>query len=336
MEASLQKQVDRFCNQYLQIEQTLTYPESQYLRRSEVQDAIYQRLFAGDSLPGGSPPLRYQVRVLKELVSSIEASIEDWDEHGVSDGLMSSLSVLLSTAAPDEADAVQQKCHVVYRLASLPGHKARITLFENRFLISAGGTTGLRTWEAALHLGQLLCLNPSIVSGKRILELGAGTGYLSILCVKYLESTHVIASDGSDDVINNLPENLFLNQLEGSSAISPMDLKWGHALVGTEEERWNGARPLDVILGADITYDSGVIPALVVTLLELFGFYPHVEVIIAATQRNLQTFQVFLEKCEQEQLKAEDVSFGIQPRDRQEGPFYNDQVAIRICKVSKL
>ncbi|KAM0256607.1 hypothetical protein ACHAQJ_004894 [Trichoderma viride] len=335
MAASLQSQVDRFCHQYLQLEQTLKYPEPQHLRRSDVQEAIYQRLFADDSLPAGPPPLRYQVRVLKELVSCIEASIEDWDEHGVSDGLMSSLSVLLSTPAPDEADAVQQKCHVVYHLASLPGHEANITLFENRSLISAAGTTGLRTWEAALHLGQLLCQDPSIVSGKRILELGTGTGYLSILCVKYLQSTHVIASDGSDDVINNLPENFFLNQLEGSNAIIPMDLKWGYELVGTEEERWNGGRPLDVVLGADITYDASIIPALVGTLLELFGLYPHVEVIIAATQRNLKTFQVFLEKCEDERLKVEDVSFEIPPHDQQEGPFYNDQVAIRICRVSK-
>ncbi|KAL6828893.1 putative methyltransferase domain-containing protein [Trichoderma sp. SZMC 28015] len=336
MEASVQKQVDRFCHQYLQLEQNLDYPEPQNIRLPEVQDVIYQRLFADDSLPGGPPPLRYQVRVLKELVSRIEASIDDWDEHGVSDGLMSSLSVLFSTPAPNEDDAVQQKCRVVYHLASLPDHEASINLFENRSLVAAGGTTGLRTWEAALHLGQLLCQNPSIVSGKRVLELGTGTGYLAILCIKYLGSTHVIASDGSDDVINNLPENLFLNQLEGSDAIRPMDLKWGYALVGTEEERWNGGRPLDVVLGADITYDPSIIPALVSTLLELFGLYPHVEVIIAATQRNLETFRVFLVKCRDEGLKVEDVSFEIPSRDQQEGPFYNDQVAIRICRVSKL
>ncbi|KAL6815304.1 putative methyltransferase domain-containing protein [Trichoderma sp. SZMC 28013] len=336
MEASVQKQVDRFCHQYLQLEHNLDYPEPQNIRLPEVQDVIYQRLFADDSLPGGPPPLRYQVRVLKELVSRIEASIDDWDEHGVSDGLMSSLSVLFSTPAPNEDDAVQQKCRVVYHLASLPDHEARINLFENRSLVAAGGTTGLRTWEAALHLGQLLCRDPSIVSGKRVLELGTGTGYLAILCIKYLGSTHVIASDGSDDVINNLPENLFLNQLEGSDAIRPMDLKWGYALVGTEEERWNGGRPLDVVLGADITYDPSIIPALVSTLLELFGLYPHVEVIIAATQRNLETFQVFLVKCRDERLRVEDVSFEIPSRDQQEGPFYNDQVAIRICRVSKL
>lgn len=81
MEASVQKQVDRFCHQYLQLEQSLDYPEPQNIRLPEVQDVIYQRLFADDSLPGGPPPLRYQVRVLKELVSRIEASIDDWDEH---------------------------------------------------------------------------------------------------------------------------------------------------------------------------------------------------------------------------------------------------------------
>jgi hypothetical protein len=81
MDASSQSQVDRFCYQYLQLEQTLTYPEPQYIRRSDVQNAIYESLFADDALAAGPPPLRYQVRVLKELVSRIEASIEDWEEH---------------------------------------------------------------------------------------------------------------------------------------------------------------------------------------------------------------------------------------------------------------
>lgn len=81
MDPSSQSQVDRFCYQYLQLEQTLTYPEPQHLRRSDVQDAIYERLFADDALSAGPPPLRYQLRVLKELVSRVEASIEDWDEH---------------------------------------------------------------------------------------------------------------------------------------------------------------------------------------------------------------------------------------------------------------
>ena len=51
-----------------------------------------------------------------------------------------------------------------------------------RCRIAAAGTMGLRTWEAALHLGQYLCTNPELVRNKRVLELGTWTGYLAILC----------------------------------------------------------------------------------------------------------------------------------------------------------
>lgn len=255
---------------------------------------------------------------------------------------MSTLSGLLSTPKSPEALWAQKKCYVTYHLSLLEPetqekHIAQhpsITLFENRNLIAAGGTTGLRTWEAALQLGQYLCQNPSLVAGKRILELGTGTGYPSILCVKHLRAAHAIASDGSDDVINNLPDNLFLNNLQDSSKITPMDIKWGHALVGTEDEKWNGGQPVDIVLGADITFDQRVIPALVATLFDLFGLYPNVEVYISATERNAATFSAFLNVCNERGLSVEKLHFEVPPQSRQHGPFYDDQLAIHLCRVS--
>lgn len=248
---------------------------------------------------------------------------------------MSTLSVLLATPMQSEAESVQQKCYVTYHLSGLPHEpNPHITLLENRSLIAAAGTTGLRTWEAALHLGQFLCQRQDIVHGKRVLELGAGTGFLSILCARYLGVPHVIASDGSEDVINNLPENLFLNALQDSPLVTPMDIKWGHALVGTEEDTWNGGRPVDVVLGADVTYDASVIPALVGTLDDLFSLHPGVETYISATQRNEETFRAFLRACETQGMMVRDEQFGVPARQEQEGPFYNDQVPIRICRVS--
>jgi hypothetical protein len=50
------------------------------LREASTQEAIFQSVFAEDAVRYG-PPLRYQLRALKELVAKIEASIEDWDAH---------------------------------------------------------------------------------------------------------------------------------------------------------------------------------------------------------------------------------------------------------------
>ena len=73
-------QVDRFCRQYFQLETKLDLPQDTFLRLPEVQEAIFRNLFADGAVIYG-PPVRYQVRNLKYLVSRIEASIEDWDQH---------------------------------------------------------------------------------------------------------------------------------------------------------------------------------------------------------------------------------------------------------------
>ncbi|KAM7185225.1 putative methyltransferase domain containing protein [Naviculisporaceae sp. PSN 640] len=338
---SPKEQITRFCRQYLQLESSLDYPDNEVLIDETTQNALYSKLFSGDQ---PTPP-RYQLKVLKELVARIESSITDWDEHGISDSLMDTLSVLLSTPLPAEISAAQQKSRVTYHLSLLDSDNTNqeqkentITLLESRNLISASGTTGLRTWEAALHLGQYLCAYPSIIQGQRILELGAGTGYLGILCAKYLGAEHVLVSDGSDDVINNLPDSLFLNGLQidgdsngGNSKITPTQLLWGHALVGTEEEKWNGGRKIDVVLGADITYDASIIPSLVGTLEDLVGLYPDVKVLIAATERNRETFESFLDVCKKRGFEVDSQSFPVPKREDQQGPFYSDAAPIHIC-----
>jgi predicted nicotinamide N-methyase len=250
---------------------------------------------------------------------------------------VTALAELLSVPLPSELIAAQQKCYVTYHQSllgpDLSDEVPRITLLESRFTLSAAGTTGLRTWEASLPLGQYLCANPEVVRGKRILELGAGTGYLSILCAKYLGAEHVVASDGSDDVINHLPDNLFLNGLQGSERVLPMDLKWGHALVGTEESDWNGGRDVDVVIGADVTYDSRLHAPLAGTLQELSALYPKVEIIIAATERNEKTFESFLNTCQRVGYEVNHVDFPTAQAEEQMGPFYADWPPVHLCRL---
>ncbi|KAL1854853.1 hypothetical protein VTK73DRAFT_8681 [Phialemonium thermophilum] len=360
-------QVTRFCRQYLQLEPVLTFPDGELLREEATQRFLYARLFAPGALPYPPPP-RYQLRVLKEMVARIERSIHDWDAHGISDDLVDVLSRLMSGPVPDETTAARQKSYVTYYPSLLADPEApldlvkAITLLESRALISAAGTTGLRTWEAALHLGQYLCSRPGLVRGLRVLELGAGTGYLSILCAKLLGAQHVVASDGSDEVVDHLADNLFLNGLqrcdnlllldggqgdgegdgdrEPRPTVQPMGLRWGHALVGTEEAAWNGGRRVDVVLGADVTYDAAVIPALVATLDELAALHPGVLILIAATERNRATFEAFLDACRGrrhsgEAFDVELVDFSVAPAEEQAGPFYSAASPIHICRLSR-
>jgi protein-lysine N-methyltransferase EEF2KMT len=210
-------------------------------------------------------------------------------------------------------------------------------MLEARNLVSVAGTTGFRTWEACLHLGVYMssstCVIP--VANKNILELGAGTGYLSIVCAKYLGATHVTATDGSDAMVADMLTNFYLNGLQDATVIHARDLKWGQALLGGEHEEWNQGRHVDIVLGADVTYDSAVIPSLVATLVDLVDLFPAVQILIAATIRQEKTFETFLKVCDVNHFVVEEIEFPIMPPERQEGPFYSDRIPIRICSIRK-
>ena len=80
MDPPWRHQVDRFVHQYFQLEHNLDYPEDKYLCLEEAQDDIYERAFREGKLDM-SPPDRYRIRTLKELVSRIESAIDDWDKY---------------------------------------------------------------------------------------------------------------------------------------------------------------------------------------------------------------------------------------------------------------
>lgn len=266
---------------------------------------------------------------------------------------MGQICQLVSIPQISDVELAQMKSLVTYRL-SLLEPAAQIHTYETRSLIAAGGATGHRTWEAALHLGQFLCVNRRLVAGKRVLELGAGTGYESILCAKYLGAAHVTASDGSKEVLENLTDNFALNECQYSynafseNTITPKLLKWGHALMGTEEPEWNGGRPVDLVVGADITYDQNANPALVATLRDLLDLYPDTDIVLSVADRNPRTFSLFQEVCRKNQLEVTELEFTINEQARQHkklngsgqdarnrAPSYHSPAPIRIIRVSE-
>lgn len=178
-------------------------------------------------------------------------------EQEISDDLMASLSLLLSSRLPPESISAQRRSYVTYMYAS-SGDDAEaalpITLLESRSIISGSGTTGLRTWEAALAMSEYLMTKDgrALIRNKKVLELGAGTGLLSILCAKYLEAGRVVATDGDEGVVEALNTNVFLNGLEGLESMDTSQLLWGRTLPETVHERDDATHSYDVVLGADI------------------------------------------------------------------------------------
>ncbi|KZM26878.1 hypothetical protein ST47_g1966 [Ascochyta rabiei] len=334
--------------QYLQLvdPSQLRWPDAQILKRADVQSWLFVHMF-DESRIKSPPPERYQLRVLKLLISKLERSIVDPEEdQEISDDLMSAMSTLLTSNVPSEADSAQQKAFVTY---SYPLHPAdnsasqeqAVTLLEARSVISGSGTTGLRTWEAALLLGSYLATEDGrrMIKGKRVFELGAGTGVISILCAKHLGASGVVATDGDEAIVDAIKTNLFLNGLDVDNQegcrVRTAALKWGWPVDAAAFSEDYGMEVPNVLLGADVTYDKTVIPRLVSTVYEFLELNPALQVLISATIRNEATFETFLNACRRNGFRFEQLGFPPIPEPSQAGPFYPTSTPIQIWRITK-
>ena len=75
--------------------------------------------------------------------------------------------------------------------------------------------TGVNTWDGAVVLAKFFENNPEIVRGKRVLELGAGTGVAG-LSTAVLGAAHVLLSD-LGYVLPNLRENVRKNNFSSAT-----------------------------------------------------------------------------------------------------------------------
>jgi predicted nicotinamide N-methyase len=259
---------------------------------------------------------------------------------------MSALSELLASGLPSESASAQQKAFVTYLYnRSSTGDddstERSVTLLESRSIISSSGTTGLRTWEAALFLGEYLSSEPgqSLIQGKKVFELGAGTGMLSILCAKHLGVSGIVATDGDEAVVDAIKTNMFLNGLDADESsgsrvkFRTAALKWGRSIDSTSFEEDYGMGVPDVLLGADVTYDKSVIPSLVSTLRQFFELNQSLQVIICATIRNEETVKAFQNTCSRNRFHLESINFEPVAEELQDGPFYPTGTRIQIWRI---
>lgn len=176
------------------------------------------------------------------------------------------LSRSSSSSSPLDIDAARS--YVTYILPPSPcsGREIgqSITLHESRNIISGQGTTGLRTWEAALALSEyLICTHLAQIyknlsfaaavegSGQvlrefdRVLELGAGTGLVSIVAAR-LGATEVLTTDGDWNVCEALFKNVGLSGV--GDIVTVRKRLWGDEVETNEK--------FDLVLGADVVLPS--------------------------------------------------------------------------------
>ena len=183
-----------------------------------------------------------------------------------------------------------------------------IKLWEKPKLISSLSTTGFRTWEAAIYICLYLYRRgPSEVNGQCILELGAGTGLVSMFLYKWLNGKcKQYITDGDSNLLENtLLKNLTLNGINNFSSTNNNGIV-RQRLIWDEDT----TIPEDVtfLIGADITYDSTSFVALCRCIESFLRLESCKQMLISCTIRNEETISQFLEECDKNGLAVECVS----------------------------
>lgn len=122
------------------------------------------------------------------------------------------------------------------------------------------GRTGVAVWNSALLLTRLMdaisaqeakasiSQDRSLLRDKTVLELGCGCGLSSIAAAK-LGASRVIATDGNSEVVQLAKYNAEKN--DGQTIVETAELKWG---LLNAADYFDEA---DIIIGSDLTYNSG-------------------------------------------------------------------------------
>lgn len=217
--------------------------------------------------------------------------LEQVELHAGGDIDDSLYDIMASVIAAKELDPTEYD-YLTYPIVS----NEMIRMRENPRIISGANTTGFRTWEAAICLSLILksdsVWNTYSDSSVTVVELGSGTGLVSLLLLQrhkkspFLKDIYI--TDGSVELVENFKSTLTLNGFDPHDKnLHLQQLLWGDNI----ENSTATYRNTDVLVGADITYDSSVLPCLIEELKYFFtnSIQQYPQAIIGATVRNEET-----------------------------------------------
>jgi len=166
-------------------------------------------------------------------------------------------SLLALFTGPEPEQAITRK----FSFLASDSQPIEIELNDAPLLSEDHTSVGLQSWASSILLAERLCADPGKFNldggeGLRVLELGAGTGLLSITLARIVASGQVrmprpfiVATDFHPDVLANLQRNVDTNGDTQSILVREFD--WSRPNIGVAPFD----RLFDVILAADVVYE---------------------------------------------------------------------------------
>lgn len=184
---------------------------------------------------------------------------------GWSEIVESTSSLLAKFSAPaDTEDESNLALTRVFAFRKPDRSMVEVILNDEPLLDDDHTSVGLQSWGSAIVLGSMLCaglLDVTLTDMHRILELGAGTGLLSVIFAKLLPDAKVVATDYHPDVLLNLSSNIganFPDQLGCPVQVHPLD--WESYMPPNKSAQTTFeitfSDKFDTIVAADVVYSA--------------------------------------------------------------------------------
>lgn len=254
--------MDRFRRQLLQRLPIgrLAWPSKQCLGDYQCQIALHD-LLGSEIIPHSRLPADHTSSWLKHLCTQlgdkVQAAAHASEEGDVYDPLFELCARMQTLPTLSDVEDSENGVCVVYEHDM--GPPCQIGIREWPRVISGAGFTGFRTWEAALALAHTIhdeWLPQGKLKGKKVLELGAGTGLLSLMCASGIEcAASVIATDGDEAAVHRLngeSERDIVNTTDLVNNLATGIYWWGTPLEATVIGKELQLSAIDLVIGADI------------------------------------------------------------------------------------
>lgn len=163
-----------------------------------------------------------------------------------------------------------------------------VLIKENRNSLVERGDTGHRTWESSLALTELICCDNKRFSYPlgNVVELGAGTGLVSLAIGKLGLSQHIYSTDGSRNVVEKLNETVEINGLD--DFVQPMFLRWDDLGAAAKLPKNATLFAGDILYGMTDTYPQ---------ILDLLDLLSPKQTFFCNPIRNRETYEQFKLLC---------------------------------------
>ncbi|KAI9011154.1 putative methyltransferase-domain-containing protein [Gaertneriomyces semiglobifer] len=285
--------LDRLQNAFLQLIPMRHFPWTPTPQLAdEVQLSVLKHTVLLPLTQQYPPPPSYRLSFLKVLIQKIETQRED-----LSEDVLDAYLTLLG----DQNDNSTGKWYKTYPVPLENGAISTcITLQESMSIVSQG-TTGLRTWEAALRFSEYLLHEPELVERKKVVELGAGVGLVGLICGA-LGAASVLLTDFEDSVLETLRRNIDINTGPLSKSLRTRKFDWN----SSDELQAMTVEEADIIIGTDIAYDPRIITPLANVLDELLN-EPHREAWLGVTIRREDTHDMLLTSLQDRRMQIDQI-----------------------------